>query len=607
MDYYEKYLKYKNKYLELKNLIGGDLIDNKDGCKKIDIQSKGNIKIIINRIISKYNSEELKCLTCLNLFMKNISGTINELNLFESFINLEELNLSHNQLEENIDFLNFPSILKKLNLSYNMFTGEIKNITYLTNIKYLDISHNYLNFNFNKLIELQNLTYLDISNNNINCEIENLHSGFEKLEYLNISNNKIKGVIPEYFSNLSKIKYLNFSNTSMYGKFNQEILCLSNLEYIDFSIENFDFNIDKINCTSLIKNNYGSCWNLGIIFIFLLSDKTSRNVINYFNKYNTFENKYNQIIQIDKKYNLDNIFTKSYVNSIELIKYTPDNKIHSDEIKHLIETDNYDKLDKLIRQRKQTLYLNKFTFNKNINTITNFFTQIHNRIKFLNIHLNNDKSNLVEHISVNIEEKTQLLYHEIFPMTGRTEIEGGFIFEEYNFCLLLASVILNKKIKFEIFYNADTYKNYNDYSNLSKIKLHPFNNIKYEYDYLSTYNSSIGILIRIYGHIMCFYECNGIKLFNNCFYDNKTYPFDYDIMFQNINYLNKLGKEFTIYKVSDNNNNQYFIIKIKMNDTKTICTMADIIINNINSINTVNFFDYNYASKVLNFIFIQTY
>lgn len=62
---------------------------------------------------------------------------------------------------------------------------------------------------------------------------------------------------------------------------------------------------------------------------------------------------------------------------------------------------------------------------------------------------------------------------------------------------------------------------------------------------------------------MCFYECNGVKLFNNCYYNNKTYPFDYGILFQNINYLSKLNKKFTVKMVSDDKNiNEYFIIKI---------------------------------------------
>lgn len=604
MNYYEKYLKYKKKYLEFKNIIGGDLIKNKDSCKKEDVSNGKNIKIIINEIISKYNSNDLKCLTCLNLFMKKITGTINEPNLFNLFINLEELNLSHNQLEENIDFLTFPPTLKKLNLSNNSLSGEIKNIHRLSNIKYLNISHNYLNFNFNILISISNFIQLDISHNNIDYEIENIHSGFEKLEYLNISNNKIKGNIPEYFSNLSKIKYLDFSNSLMNGRFNQEILCLSNLEYIDFSIENFDFNINKINCTSLIKNNYGSCWNLGIILIFLLSDKKSRNVIDYFNKYNTFENKYNQIMQIDKKYNLNNIFTKSYIDTIELIKYIPDYEIDPNKIKHLIKTDNYDKFDKLVRQHRQTLYLNKFTFNKNIDSITNFLTQIHNRIKFLNIHLNIYKNYLVEHISENIEEKTQQLYHEIFPMTGRTEIEGGYIFEQYNFCLLLGIIILNKQIKFEIFYNSDTKKNFDDFSNLVNIVLSPYDKI--QHDYASKYNSCIGIIVHVFDHVMCFYECGGVKLFNNCFYKNKTCAFDYGIMFQNMNYLNKLGKQFNIYMVSKEEN-QYFIFKIVVDKTNIVYTIADNLINNISTVNTVDISNYKNLKEVENFIFVQTY
>jgi hypothetical protein len=614
MNYYDKYLKYKKKYLEFKKKS-----NNINTCIKEDISTNKDIRIIVDEIIKKYTPNDLKCLFCLNLYMKDITGIINEPNLFNLFVNLEELNLSHNQIEGTIDFLSFPSILKKLNLSHNILSGELINIDKLTNIEYLDLSYNYLNFNFNTIIGLQNLIYLDISHNNIDCEITNQFNNFEKLEYLNISNNKIFSNIPEYFTKLSNIKYLNFSNTLIDGVFNQDIFCLSNLEYIDFTIENFDFVEKKTNCLNLIKNNFGSCWNLCIILIFLLGDKTSKRVFEYFNHYKTFENKYNQIFQINDKYILNNIFYNSYVNSIELIKYIPDYKIHPDKIKHLIDIENYDKIDKLVKQYRPKLYLNKLNFNNNIDAITNFLIQIHNRIKFLNIQLNTDKINLIEHISENIEEKTQLLYHEIFPKIGRTEISGGNVNEEFNFCLLLGIIVLNKHVKFEILYNTNLKKNYADYSNLLKIKLHPYNNT--QYNYKATYKSCIGIIIHISGHSMCFYECNGIKLFNNCFYNNKTYPFDYEIMFENIDYLNKLGKEFNIYMVSNiQNKNEYFIIKIKKNSQNVIYVIADNKIkkknNNDNtfytfetfdSVKTINISDYENKKEVENFIFIQTY
>lgn len=605
INYYNKYIKYKNKYLELKNAVGGNNMSlNNIDCDKIDISNGEDIKIIIDKITNKYNSNNIKCLTCLNLSMKNITGVINKINLFNLFVNLEELNLSHNQLENNIDFLFFPSTLKKINLSNNMLSGEIKNITHLYNLKSLNISYNYLNFDFNELIKLPNLIYLDISYNNIECEIINQNlNNFEKIEYLNISNNKIFGNIPNYFSKLTNIEYLNFSNTLINGNFDESILCLNNIDYIDFTIDNFTINNIKKNCFSLIKNNYGSCWNLSIIFIFLLSDKTSKNIIEYFDKYNTFDKKYNQIIQIDKKFNLYNIFIKSYIDSIELIKHVPDYKIKSDEIK-TVDKGDYDKLNKIMKEHKPKLYLNKFIFNKNINAMANLLTQIHNRIKFLNINLNTEKTNLIEHISVDIEEKTQLLYTEIFPITSRIDIEGGYGNEQFNFCLLLAIIILNKKIKFEIFYNVNLQRNFNDYSNLLKIKFVPYNNTIHEYDFVSAYNSSIGIIVRIQEHVMCFYECNGIKLFNNCFYNNKTIPFDYGIMFNNINYLNKYGKKFTIFK-SKNNEKEYFVIKIIMDKRDTIYTVADSPINNLNTISTVDFSESLF--EVDKFIFIQMY
>ena len=192
MNYYNKYIKYKNKYFKLKNKINNDnnndtnddLANYKISCKKIDTFNEGNIKIFINKLSIKYNPNDLKCLACLNLSMKNIVGELNEPKLFNLFGNLQELDLSHNKLNGNVDLLTFPSTLKKLNLSNNLFTGEFNNIDYLSNIEYLNISYNYLNFNFNKLFELEKLIYLDISHNNINYEIVSMIPGLENAEFV---------------------------------------------------------------------------------------------------------------------------------------------------------------------------------------------------------------------------------------------------------------------------------------------------------------------------------------------------------------------------------------------------------------------------------------
>ena len=153
-DYFNKYLKYKNKYLRLKNKFGGDSFNNIEGCNRENVSSNKNIDIVINEINEKYKIEELNdlyCLKCLNLFFSNITGEI-KINLFKRFIYLEELNLSQNQLEGELDLLFFNSRLKKLNLSNNKFTGELKNIDHLINIEYLNISNNNFNFDFNKLL-----------------------------------------------------------------------------------------------------------------------------------------------------------------------------------------------------------------------------------------------------------------------------------------------------------------------------------------------------------------------------------------------------------------------------------------------------------------------
>lgn len=69
MSYYEKYLKYKNKYLRLKNLLGGDLVKEckgKDMGDFLDTNRKSTDLIIeeldskLNKDISLFTIDEIK-------------------------------------------------------------------------------------------------------------------------------------------------------------------------------------------------------------------------------------------------------------------------------------------------------------------------------------------------------------------------------------------------------------------------------------------------------------------------------------------------------------------------------------------------------------------
>ena len=82
MNYRNKYLKYKSKYLLLQKAGYVDMKTNEERCK-IDITNKKNIF---------YNLEEFKDksnIKCLDLSVKNISGKI-QLSVINEFTNLEK-------------------------------------------------------------------------------------------------------------------------------------------------------------------------------------------------------------------------------------------------------------------------------------------------------------------------------------------------------------------------------------------------------------------------------------------------------------------------------------------------------------------------------------
>jgi len=68
MDYYEKYLKYKKKYIELKNQIGGDkpIIQQID---KINLFHDSEMEMYLNPIYGYYMCENIKRKTRLFILL----------------------------------------------------------------------------------------------------------------------------------------------------------------------------------------------------------------------------------------------------------------------------------------------------------------------------------------------------------------------------------------------------------------------------------------------------------------------------------------------------------------------------------------------------------
>ena len=123
-------------------------------------------------------------------------------NNINSLVNLKELDVSHNALDDSIQYINLPVTLTALDLGNNDEMKNLpQNIECLTNLKKLDITKITLREFPKKITLLTNLTELNVSNNylwQLPVEINKLTN----LTYLNLSGNdrRIYKYVPDSFS-----------------------------------------------------------------------------------------------------------------------------------------------------------------------------------------------------------------------------------------------------------------------------------------------------------------------------------------------------------------------------------------------------------------------
>lgn len=131
--------------------------------------------------------------------------------------------------------------------------------------------------------------------------------------------------------------------------------------------------------------------------------------------------------------------------------------------------------------------------------------------------------------------------------------------------MLIGIFILKKIINFKKF------RQYIRYSRLLNENV-PLKNINYKLfnifnDCKFPIENTIGIMINIEGHMMCFYKCKNITLFNNCYFESITKQYDYITLFNNINFINNNINLFNKYfKYRSNNrfkNVDFFILYSK--------------------------------------------
>ncbi len=213
-----------------------------------------------------YIPEEIVKLKDLKKLHLGASGTspwtIADVGVLSSLQNLEELNLSNNQIIDISPLSNLAN-LKSLKLSLNEIRGEIGPLSKLVNLEKLELDYNQID-NISALAELTNLKELVLEGNQI-YEINPLQN-LEKIIKLNLGNNKINYIGPlEKLTRLEEL-YLFSNNLSSFD----EITNMTRLRYLDLSnnsIELFPDDSPLYHLTGLqeLYFNNNSITDLGVL------------------------------------------------------------------------------------------------------------------------------------------------------------------------------------------------------------------------------------------------------------------------------------------------------------------------------------------------------
>jgi Leucine-rich repeat (LRR) protein len=148
------------------------------------------------------------------------NNTINSLKHIDTLINLQELNLSNNNISGSLP-AEWSSLVKLqiLNLSNNNISGSLPTEwSSLVNLQYILLNNNQISGSLPpEWSSLVNLQYLLLNNNQISGSLPPEWSSFGTLYSMDISNNQISGSLPTEWSSLVNLQYMYLNNNQISG------------------------------------------------------------------------------------------------------------------------------------------------------------------------------------------------------------------------------------------------------------------------------------------------------------------------------------------------------------------------------------------------------
>ncbi|KAM5560483.1 hypothetical protein ABKV19_021575 [Rosa sericea] len=200
-----------------------------------------NINLSHNELEGQINSthwQNLTNLVNLNLGNNKLSGSI-PLSLF-SLPLLQKLLLSNNQFSGKLhEFANI-SKLENLDLGSNNLEGPLpKSIFNLRGLKFLSLSSNNFSGSFplNSVQQLKNLSTLDLSHCSLSISYNSTNSSqssFPNITTLKLASGQLR-TFPDFLRNQSKLSYLDLSQNQIHGEIPNWIWRLSNLRHLNLS------------------------------------------------------------------------------------------------------------------------------------------------------------------------------------------------------------------------------------------------------------------------------------------------------------------------------------------------------------------------------------
>ncbi|KAL3535966.1 hypothetical protein ACH5RR_004427 [Cinchona calisaya] len=183
----------------------------------------------------------------LDLSMKNLGGALSgrQLNVF---INLVDLNLSHNSFSEQLpeSIFNLTN-LRSLDISRNNFSGHFPNgISNLQNLVVLDAFSNSFSGPLPADVsQIQPLKVLNFAGSYFSGPIPSEYGSFKNLDFIHLAGNFLSGKVPPELGMLKTVSHMEIGYNIYEGSIPWQLGNMSELQYLDIAGANLSGPIPK--------------------------------------------------------------------------------------------------------------------------------------------------------------------------------------------------------------------------------------------------------------------------------------------------------------------------------------------------------------------------